>query len=152
MGLSVRSSDAVQSPRETNDAITSNDKAQSGVNIKSPSESKYDYTALRSDYHSLCMRRFYRGFAGAARIFRLSRIEPNQTFVSPFNCRTFCVTPRRYLEHAQMGKEKVQFQLKTPKGTKDCKQGVMKSSRHHQLTTIQGMAGTWSFATRSSPP
>lgn len=52
-----------------------------------------------------------------------------------------------------MGKDKIQFLLKTPKGTKDCVFSLSNPSnaRLLMLTLYQGMGRTWSSATEYSP-
>lgn len=62
-----------------------------------------------------------RSLARTARLLEPSHFTIKPTFLRENTCRAFSVTTRQSVGSAEMGKEKVQFQLKTPKGTKDCK-------------------------------
>lgn len=54
---------------------------------------------------------------------------------------------------ADMGKGKVQFQLKTAKGTKDCKSWTAYCTEScEEANCGKGMARIWSYGTGYSPP
>src|ERR1700684_527204 len=92
---------------------------------------------------------------GSARSLRLSRTSSRSikftsargALISP---RNFSVTARRKEEDLAMARKGQKFELKTPKGTKDC-ESASKYPRP-TLTYTQGRAKTWSFETRSSLP
>ena len=50
-----------------------------------------------------------------------------------------------------MGKEKPSFQLKTPKGTKDCEFKLLRNATGQRSHQVQGRERTWSSAIEYSP-
>ena len=98
------------------------------------------------------MRYLYRAFARVAPLqsahIRLATLSPPWRL--PY--RHIATQTFEILEAAEMGKEKTQFQLKTPKGTKDCRHTIGPLSRALATNVSKGKAKTWSFATASLTP
>lgn len=102
----------------------------------------------------ICMRRF------TLPILRLSysgKIPPTSvrfwanSKAFTHNCST--QAPCSTVASANMGKEKVQFQLKTAKGTKDCRNWTAYyTERCEEANWSKGMARTWSSVTGYSRP
>ena len=80
---------------------------------------------------------------------RLACYSEAYSFIyGPLACLNFRFKRFSHNDAAEMGKEKLTFQLKTPKGTKDC--ACIVALYNTVNDKLQGMARIWSYETRFS--
>ena len=100
-------------------------------------DSHSDNYKLRHTIPNLCMRYYYSAIIRLARFnsTKLSSIKPINQHIYKRAFTTHSVDP---LETAEMGKDKVPYQLKTPKGTKDWegKDMVIRDQIFNTITTV----------------